>query len=119
MFNDQGIERSTTIAPSLVQVIRESRILVVILSKNYASSSWCLNELVEILECKKVTGQVGMTIFYGVDPSDVRKQTGDFGSAFKKTCSLKTDVEKQIWITALTNVSNIAGEDCQNWFVFN
>lgn len=115
MFNDQGIERSTTIAPSLVQVIRESRILVVILSKNYASSSWCLNELVEILECKKVTGQVVMTIFYGVDPSDVRKQTGDFGSAFKKTCSLNTDVERQIWITALTNVSNIAGEDCQNW----
>ncbi|XP_020868271.1 disease resistance protein RML1A isoform X2 [Arabidopsis lyrata subsp. lyrata] len=115
MFDDQGIERSETIAPSLIQAIRESRILIVILSTNYASSSWCLNELVEIMECKKVMGQIVMTIFYGVDPTHVRKQIGDFGKAFSETCSRNTDVEMRKWSKALTDVSNILGEHLLNW----
>ncbi|KAL0877343.1 hypothetical protein Bca101_027048 [Brassica carinata] len=115
MFDDQGIERSETISPSLIQAIRQSRISIVILSKNYASSSWCLNELVEILQCKKDMGQIVMTIFYGVDPSHVRKQTADFGSAFNETCLRKTDEEKRKWSRALTDVSNILGEDFVNW----
>ncbi|CAN6971194.1 unnamed protein product [Brassica rapa subsp. trilocularis] len=88
MFDDQGIERGQTIAPELIRAIRESRISIVVLSKNYASSSWCLDELVEIFKCKEDKNQIVMTVFYsGVDPSDVRKQTGDFGKAFKKTCA--------------------------------
>ncbi|CAF1841596.1 unnamed protein product [Brassica napus] len=50
MFDDQDIERSPTIAPSLTKAIIESRISIVILSQKYASSGWCLDELVEILE---------------------------------------------------------------------
>ncbi|KFK28741.1 hypothetical protein AALP_AA7G040900 [Arabis alpina] len=115
MFDDQGIERSQTIPLALTRAIRESRISIVVLSKNFASSSWCLKELVEILECKKDMGQIVMTIFYGVDPSDVRKQTGDFGKVFKKTCSRKTEVERRRWSKALTEVGNIAGEHFLNW----
>nr|VDD12026.1 unnamed protein product [Brassica oleracea] len=114
-FKDQEIERGHTIGPELVQAIRESRVSVVLLSKNYASSSWCLDELVEILNCKRVSEQIVMTIFYQVDPSDVRKQTGDFGIAFKKTCEGKTEDDKKKWMEALACVANIAGEHSLNW----
>ncbi|KFK45145.1 hypothetical protein AALP_AA1G349500 [Arabis alpina] len=114
-FKDQKIERGNTIGPELVQAITESRISIVVLSKNYASSSWCLDEPVEILKCKEASGQIVMTIFYDVDPSDVRKQRGDFGSAFEETCEGKTEEEKQRWRKALAYVATIAGEHSLNW----
>ncbi|KAJ0265709.1 Disease resistance protein RML1A [Hirschfeldia incana] len=116
MFDDQGIERGQTIAPELTRAIRQSRISILVLSKNYASSSWCLDELVEILKCKKEMGQIVMTVFYsGVDPSDVREQTGDFGDVFKKTCVGKREEEMRKWSQALTDAGNIAGEHLLNW----
>ncbi|KAG7548834.1 Toll/interleukin-1 receptor homology (TIR) domain [Arabidopsis suecica] len=114
-FNDQKIERGQTIGPELVQAIRESRVSIVVLSKNYASSSWCLDELVQILKCKEDDGQIVMTIFYEVDPSDVKKQRGDFGSVFEKTCEGKTKEVKLRWIEALAHVATIAGEHSLNW----
>ncbi|XP_018482158.2 disease resistance protein RML1A-like [Raphanus sativus] len=113
-FKDQEIKRGYTIGPELVQAIRESRLSLVVLSKKYATSSWCLDELVEILKCKKEHGMV-MPIFYEVDPSDVRKQRGEFGSAFQKTCEGKGEGEKKIWIKALADVATIAGEHSSNW----
>ncbi|KAL1192006.1 Disease resistance protein RML1A [Cardamine amara subsp. amara] len=115
IFDDQGIERSQIIAPAHIQAIRESKISIVLLSKNYASSSWCLDELVEILKCKEDIGQIVMTVFYGVDPSDVRKQTGEFGIAFEETCVRKTEEEKRKWRQALTDVASIAGDHFLNW----
>ncbi|XP_013608606.1 PREDICTED: disease resistance protein RML1B-like [Brassica oleracea var. oleracea] len=115
MFNDQGIEKSQTIAPALTQAISESRISIVVLSKNYASSSWCLDELVEILKCKEEIGQIVMTVFYGVDPSHVRKQTGEFGEVFSETCARKQEDRRLIWNQALNDVGNIAGEHFLNW----
>ncbi|CAN6929590.1 unnamed protein product [Brassica oleracea var. botrytis] len=115
MFKDHEIERGHTIGPELVQAIRESRVLMVVLSKKYASSSWCLDELVEILKCKEDQGKIVMTIFYKVDPSCVRKQNGDFGSIFEKTCEGKTKEVKLRWTKALTDVANIEGDYSLNW----
>lgn len=117
MFDDQGIEKSQTISPALTRAIMESKISIVVLSKKYASSSWCLDELLQILKCKEDAGQIVMTIFHGVDPSDVRKQTGEFGIAFNETCQGKTEEKVQKWSKALNEVGNIAGEHFLNWFV--
>ncbi|KAJ0245490.1 Toll/interleukin-1 receptor homology (TIR) domain-containing protein [Hirschfeldia incana] len=54
-------------------------------------------------------------IFYHVDPSEVRKQTGEFGERFKETCKDKTEDDRERWIQALTDVANLAGEDSKNW----
>ena len=117
-FVDDKIERGESVGPVLVGAIRQSRVAVVLLSRNYASSSWCLDELVEILKRKEDQGKIVMTFFYKVDPSCVRKQNGDFGSIFEKTCEGKTKELKLRWTKALTDVANIEGDYSLNWYVF-
>jgi hypothetical protein len=117
-FKDNEIERSQSLDPELKHGIRNSRIAVVVFSKTYASSSWCLNELLEIVKCKKEFGQLVIPIFYNLDPSHVRKQTGDFGKIFEKTCRNKTVDEKIRWKEALTDVANILGYHIVTWYDF-
>ncbi|XP_039688481.1 disease resistance protein RUN1 isoform X2 [Medicago truncatula] len=81
--DDQSLERGEHISTSLLQAIEISRIAVIVFSKNYADSSWCLRELVQIMSCYSTIGQVVLPVFYDVDPSEVRRQTGDFGKSFQ------------------------------------
>ncbi|KAF8087558.1 hypothetical protein N665_0578s0011 [Sinapis alba] len=115
LFIDNDIERSKSIGPELKEAIRGSRIAIVMLSKNYASSTWCLNELVEIIKCRQELSQTVMSIFYQVDPTDVKKQSGEFGKVFRKTCKGKKKDELQRWKHALTEVAQIAGYHSSNW----
>ncbi|KAL9817036.1 putative disease resistance protein [Arabidopsis thaliana] len=114
-FRDDHIERSHTIGHELRAAIRESKISVVLFSENYASSSWCLDELVEIMKCKDEQGLKVMPVFYKVDPSDIRKQTGKFGMSFLETCCGKTEERQHNWRRALTDAANILGDHPQDW----
>ncbi|XP_010449693.1 PREDICTED: disease resistance protein RLM3-like isoform X3 [Camelina sativa] len=114
-FNDNRIERSRDINPELLKAIAESRIAIVVFSENYASSKWCLDELVKIRECHEEFDQMVIPIFYKVDPSHVRKQTGQFGKVFGETCIGRTENEIRKWMRALAEVANLAGEDLRNW----
>ncbi|XP_048627207.1 disease resistance-like protein DSC2 isoform X2 [Brassica napus] len=114
-FIDNEMERGKSVGPALEKAIRQSRVAIVLLSRNYASSSWCLDELVEIMKCREEDKQRVITIFYQVDPSDVRHQGGDFGKAFEKTCVEKTENVKQAWRQALKEVAGIAGYASSNW----
>ncbi|XP_021812316.1 toll/interleukin-1 receptor-like protein [Prunus avium] len=77
--DDNELVRGTAISPNLLRAIEESRIAIVILSPNYASSSWCLDEVSKIVDCMDV--DTILPIFYDVDPTDVRKQIGTFAEA--------------------------------------
>nr|VDD53392.1 unnamed protein product [Brassica oleracea] len=115
LFIDNEITRGEFIGPELKKSIKGSRIAIVLLSKRYASSSWCLDELVEIMKCKEELGQTVMPVFYEVDPSDVKKQAGDFGKVFKKTCKGKTNEVIVKWSQALAKVATLAGYHSKNW----
>ncbi|BFG40925.1 hypothetical protein CerSpe_271990 [Prunus speciosa] len=114
-MDDPELERGTTISSELFKAIQESRLAIVVLSPNYASSSWCLDELTEILQCMKSNGTV-LPVFYNVDPSDVRKQRGSFASAFAEhEKRFREDIEKvKRWRAALTEVANLSGLDSNN-----
>ncbi|KAG7633303.1 NB-ARC, partial [Arabidopsis suecica] len=114
-FIDNNIERSKSIGPELKKAIKGSKIAIVLLSRKYASSSWCLDELAEIMKCREVLGQIVMTIFYEVEPTDIKKQTGEFGKAFTKTCRGKTKEHIERWRKALEDVATIAGYHSHKW----
>jgi hypothetical protein len=50
--DEVDLNRGDNISPALVNAIEQSRIPIIVFSQNYASSSWCLDELATILECK-------------------------------------------------------------------
>jgi deoxyribodipyrimidine photolyase len=82
-MDDDSLQRGDRISTSLNQAIEDSQIAVIVFSRNYADSRWCLDELVKIMECHRTIGQVVLPVFYDVDPSEVRHQTGEFGKAFQ------------------------------------
>ena len=111
--DDEEIRKGESLSSELLQAIRGSRISFVVLSKSYASSRWCLEELVEIMECRRRLQQIVFPIFYGVEPSDVRKQSGTYEQAFvehEKRYLLDKDKVFR-WRGALNEIANIAGFD--------
>ncbi|XP_050154515.1 disease resistance protein RPV1-like isoform X3 [Malus sylvestris] len=101
----------------LLKAIRGSRISIVVFSLNYASSTWCLKELVQILECKDTNNQIVLPIFYEVDPSDVRKLKRSFAEAFAQhdRDSNAEMEEVQSWRSALTTATSLSGWDSRNY----
>ncbi|KAL0842938.1 hypothetical protein Bca101_016183 [Brassica carinata] len=114
-FIDNKIKRGESICPELIRAIRGSKIAIILLSRNYASSKWCLDELAEIMKCREELGQTVMAIFYKVDPSHVKNLTGDFGKVFRKTCAGETKENIGRWRQALAKVAIVAGYHSNNW----
>ncbi|KAL6210067.1 hypothetical protein ACLB2K_021005 [Fragaria x ananassa] len=109
--DNEELERGKEIAPELLKAIEESRYTIVVLSENYADSSWCLDEVAKVVECMKLMGQTVVPVFYHVDPFEVRRQKGSFEKAFAKhEIRFKDNPEKvKRWRSALTDVANLSG----------
>ncbi|KAF8036248.1 hypothetical protein BT93_C2073 [Corymbia citriodora subsp. variegata] len=113
-MDEEELREGEEIAPAILRAIGESRISIVVFSENYASSGWCLDELVRIVECRDTMGQIVWPVFYKVDPSQVRNQTGRYGQALihrgERLESKGGDPEKvKRWREALTTAANISG----------
>ena len=115
-FRDDQLRRGEQISPALLKAIEESRFSIIIFSKNYASSSWCLDELTKILDCVEVMGHTAIPVFYNVDPSHVRKQTVSFAEAFAKHDHIYGDKSEKVlkWRKALTVASGLSGYDSRD-----
>ncbi|XP_050253004.1 TMV resistance protein N-like isoform X2 [Quercus robur] len=115
-FRDEEELKKGKCISELFKAIEESQFAIIILSKNYASSTWCLNELVKIIKCMKETKLIVLPVFYDVEPFDVRKQTGTFEQAFINHQKRSEDNIKNVetWRTALREVADISGWHLQN-----
>ncbi|XP_050142704.1 disease resistance protein RUN1-like [Malus sylvestris] len=124
-IDEDNLKRGGEIKPELLRAIEESRISVIVFSKSYAESRWCLDELVKIMECRERLEQQVLPIFYHVDPSHVRKQEGCLARAFQKyedgILEEKDDNEREAkkervkqWREALTQAANLSGHHLNN-----
>ena len=111
--DDKNLDRGKPISSELLKAIEESRLAIVIISKEYASSAWCLDELAHIIHCKKKTGTI-LPVFYNVDPSDIRKQMGTFEQAFIEHENKENKERVEKWRDALREVGNLAGCHLKN-----
>ncbi|KAJ7005100.1 disease resistance RPP13-like protein 1 isoform X1 [Populus alba x Populus x berolinensis] len=111
--DDDELRIGEEISLQLPKAIQESKISILVFSKGYASSTWCLDELEKILDCRHATGQIVIPVFYDIAPSDIRKQTGSFAEAFDKHEErFKEEMEKvQKWRKALVEAANLSWLD--------
>nr|WIL60000.1 nodulation protein [Melilotus officinalis] len=114
--DDTNLQKGESIAPELFDAIEGSQVFVVVFSKNYASSTWCLRELEYILCCVQASGKHVLPVFYDVDPSVVRKQSGIYRDAFvKHEQRFQQDSQMVLrWREALTQVADLSGWDLRD-----
>ncbi|XP_071718535.1 disease resistance protein RUN1-like [Rutidosis leptorrhynchoides] len=123
-LDDEEIETGEDLKPELECAIKASKASIIVLSKNYATSTWCLDELVLILEQRLISDHIVIPVFYHVEPTDVRKQQNSFGDAMtkhKETMEKETDVNRKSqraekigkWEKALTEVTDLKGKDAK------
>ncbi|WOH07402.1 hypothetical protein DCAR_0726832 [Daucus carota subsp. sativus] len=116
-LDDDALRRGYKIKSGLFEAIEESKILIIVFSKNYAFSKWCLDELVKILERQNTQEpwrQLVFPIFYNVDPRDVEKQEGSFKIAFEVNNRRYPKETVDIWRAALSEAGTLGGWDLQN-----
>ncbi|CAJ1952285.1 unnamed protein product [Sphenostylis stenocarpa] len=111
-IDDEGLKCGERITPALVEAIEKSKIAITVLSTNYASSSFCLDELATILDCSQRRGLLVLPVFYKVLPGHVRHQQGSYGEALARL-EERYDHDMGNWKMALNQVADRSG------FTFN
>ncbi|KAK2369843.1 disease resistance protein RUN1 [Trifolium repens] len=114
--DDQTLQKGEFISSQLLQAIRDSRVSIVVFSQNYPQSTWCLDEMVAISDCRREFKQTVIPVFYDVDPSHVRKQIGIFkDDCNSQTKKFKYDLDKvNRWQEAMTELGNLVGFDVRD-----
>ncbi|KAF5449756.1 hypothetical protein F2P56_030169 [Juglans regia] len=105
-FDDEGLRGGDEIQPGLFEAIEDSAASIAIISPNYASSHWCLEELSKICEY----GRLLLPVFYRVNPSDVRRQRGPFEEHFRNHENTHKYKDKVMcWREAMGKAGGISG----------
>ncbi|CAK7340441.1 unnamed protein product [Dovyalis caffra] len=109
--DDDGIRRGENIELEIKKAIQEAKLSIIVFSKDYASSRWCLDELVMIMERKRTAGHIVFPVFYDVDRFEVGRQTGGYGEAFAEhEIRLKDEMQRvEGWRQALREVAYMEG----------
>ncbi|XP_054816992.1 TMV resistance protein N-like [Prosopis cineraria] len=112
-WDDKKLEpiHSIFLPRSCLKAIQQSNISIVVFSKNFAASTWCLQELSAILERIHEPRHTVVPIFYDVDPSDVQNQSNSFEKAFAEHERRFTRSDVHSWRLAMKRVAH-----CPGWY---
>ena len=117
-FIDDMLPKGEKISAKLLKTIENSTMSIIVFSENYAFSTWCLDELAKIVECKR-NDQV-RPVFYKVKPSEIRNQNGKFGKALAKHEKNIKDYKKlQRWKKALQEATDMYGWHYKHRYAFS
>jgi hypothetical protein len=110
VFRDEDeAEKGENLKSELEKAIRQAKSSILVFSKDYAGSPWCLDELVMIFDKMKNSERTRLNdpkhwkhevlpVFYDVNPSHLRKQTGTVAESFvvyEKQIESETDPHKK------------------------
>ncbi|KFK43942.1 hypothetical protein AALP_AA1G194600 [Arabis alpina] len=113
--DDIELKSGQRISSDLLVAIEDSKIAVVVVSKNYPASPWCLQELVKIMDVEKKGSLIVMPIFYNVKPAHVRRQIEKVAQQFTKHEERENHETVVTWRQALTNLASISGHCSHDW----
>ncbi|KAI9071819.1 hypothetical protein K1719_046223 [Acacia pycnantha] len=110
VFLAESIGRVEPTTSTIFEPIHKSIIAIIVFSENYVNS-FCLQELVQILECFKEEGRLIFPVFYDVNPSEVRDQRGSYAKALARLEERFIDKRDQVeeWRQALSQAAEIKG----------
>ncbi|KAK3431405.1 hypothetical protein EUGRSUZ_E03285, partial [Eucalyptus grandis] len=109
--DSEELRKGEEISPALMRAIEESHVAIIVFSENYASSRWCLEELLKIMECKEQNGLKVFPVFYKVEPREVREGRESYKRAMDNHESkFGKDSEKvKRWKKALSEAGSLSG----------
>ncbi|KAF8034845.1 hypothetical protein BT93_C1003 [Corymbia citriodora subsp. variegata] len=113
-IDKKGIDVGDEIGPEIYQAIDDSKVCIPIFSMGYASSRWCLRELEHMMKRRKTHKLEVMPIFYDVDPSVVKLETGVYRDALTQHKRERENETVKGWEEALKEVTKIKGWDAKN-----
>ncbi|MCO5554915.1 hypothetical protein L7F22_008453 [Adiantum nelumboides] len=99
---------------AIQSAIHRSKVHIAIFSPLYASSKWCLDELLEILECRtNGCSLLFLPVFFNVNPSDLRYSSSPkscYSDAFAKLLVRHDEETILSWRNALHEASMVTGK---------
>ncbi|CAE5964716.1 unnamed protein product [Arabidopsis arenosa] len=107
--DDRELQKGNFIWEGLEKAIDQSRFAILVISEDYATSHWCLEEISALVDLAEKKRLELIPIFYGIDPSDLKRRSGCFNKAFEKH-EQRFDLETvDIWRRALAQVGKMSG----------
>ncbi|XP_031371701.1 TMV resistance protein N-like [Punica granatum] len=109
-YDDDSLHTGDVISEQLLRSIERSHVYIVMLSKNYAESKWCLRELAHMVKCQAVSNgrKVILPMFCDVTVENVKlKETSSYRATLENLSIAEKD--RQEWTDALIRVGHIKG----------
>ncbi|XP_054781858.1 disease resistance protein RUN1-like [Prosopis cineraria] len=100
------IDQDEEISPRLLEAIEQSRIVILVLTKHFGASRYCLDKIDIIINWHKNMGKNVLPIYCGVSLSDVRQEVGSIAELMSRGDLQKREFFR--WRSAFTEATSLS-----------